>query len=320
MGMDSFAGKLAVVTGGGPGMGRELVRQRAARGCSLATCDLNPDAVAETAALAQADAAAGLRVTSHACDVADEAQVLRFRDEVLRAHDHLDLVFSNEGIGGAESFIASPRQDWERTFAIDWYGVYYCARAFLPLLIASREGVLVNTSSVNGLWASLGPGVPQTAYSTAKFAVRGFTEALIEVLRTHAPHVHAAVVLPGHVGTDIIINSLRIRGLPEPGPMTHAQLEELIPARLRPEGASSEDPRKLLIDASNGFRAHAPVTAARAAGIILDGVQAGTWRILIGADAQLIDTFVRTNPDGAYDYDQLAKMAADTPGAQPPEQ
>jgi hypothetical protein len=102
--------------------------------------------------------------------------------------------------------------------------------------------------------------------------------------------------------------------------MTHAQLEELIPARLRPEGASSEDPRKLLIDASNGFRAHAPVTAARAAGIILDGVQAGTWRILIGADAQLIDTFVRTNPDGAYDYDQLAKMAADTPGAQPPEQ
>jgi NAD(P)-dependent dehydrogenase (short-subunit alcohol dehydrogenase family) len=239
--------------------------------------------------------------------------VLRFRDELLQAHNasHLDLVFSNAGIGGGESFIASPRQDWERTFATDWYGVYYCARAFLPLLIASPEGVLVNTSSVNGLWASLGPGRPQSAYGTAKFAIRGFTEALIEDLRTHAPHVRAAVVLPGHVGTDIIRNSLRGRGLPAIEQMTHAQLEDLIPARLRPEGATPEDLRKLLIDASDGFRDKAPVTAAQAAGIILDGVQAGRWRILIGDDAQFIDTFVRTNPDGAYDYQQMAKMAAD---------
>jgi NAD(P)-dependent dehydrogenase (short-subunit alcohol dehydrogenase family) len=310
--MDWFADKLAVVTGGGSGMGRELVRQLAARGCSVATCDLHPDTAAATAALAQDGATAGVRVTSHACDVADEAQVLRFRDELLQAHaaSHLDLVFSNAGIGGGESFIASPRQDWERVFATDWMGVYYCARAFLPLLIASPEGVLVNTSSVNGLWASLGPGVPQTAYSTAKFAVRGFTEALIEDLRTHAPHVRAAVVMPGHVGTDIIRNSLRGRGLPHPEQMTHTQLEDLIPASLRPDGATPEDLRTLLINASNGFRDNAPVTAAQAAGIILDGVQAGSWRILIGDDARLIDTFVRTSPDAAYDYDQLAKMAA----------
>jgi NAD(P)-dependent dehydrogenase (short-subunit alcohol dehydrogenase family) len=308
MSMDWFADKLAVVTGGGSGMGRELVRQLAARGCSVATCDLHPD----TAALAQAEAGAGVLVTSHTCDVSDEAQVLRFRDELLQAHaaDHLDLVFSNAGIGGGESFVASSRQDWERTFATDWYGVYYCARAFLPLLMASPEGVLVNTSSVNGLWASLGPGRPQTAYSTAKFAVRGFTEALIEDLRTHAPHVRAAVVLPGHVGTDIVRNSLRARGLPDPERMTHAQLEELIPAHVRPEGATPEDLRKLLIDASDGFRDKAPVSAAQAAGIILDGVQAGTWRILIGDDARLIDTFVRTNPEAAYDYDELGKMAA----------
>jgi NAD(P)-dependent dehydrogenase (short-subunit alcohol dehydrogenase family) len=306
--MDWFADKLAVVTGGGSGMGRELVRQLAARGCSVATCDLHPD----TAALAQAEAGAGVLVTSHTCDVSDEAQVLRFRDELLQAHaaDHLDLVFSNAGIGGGESFVASPRQDWERTFATDWYGVYYCARAFLPLLIASTEGVLVNTSSVNGLWASLGPGRPQTAYGTAKFAVRGFTEALIEDLRTHAPHVRAAVVLPGHVGTDIVRNSLRARGLPDPEQMTHAQLEELIPAHMRPEGTTPEGLRKLLIDASDGFRDKAPVSAAQAAGIILDGVQAGTWRILVGDDARLIDTFVRTKPDAAYDYDELAKMAA----------
>ena len=157
--MDSFMGKLAVVTGGGSGMGRELVRQLAAQGCSVATCDLNADTVAETAAMAQTDAPPGVRVTGFACDVSDEAQVLRFRDELLEAHarDHVNLVFSNAGIGGGESFVRSPREMWERTFAVDWWGVYYCARAFLPLLIASGNGVLVNTSSVNGFWATLGP-------------------------------------------------------------------------------------------------------------------------------------------------------------------
>src|SRR5580693_5851037 len=229
MDMDSFTGKLAVVTGGGSGMGRELTRQLAAQGCSVASCDLNPDTMAETVALAQAEAPSGVRVTGHTCDVADEAQVLRFRDEVLAEHasDHVDLVFSNAGAGGGGSFAAGGREEWERIFAIDWWGVYYCARAFLPLLIASGEGVLVNTSSVNGLWASLGPGVPQTAYSAAKFAVRGFSEALIEDLRVHAPHVHVAVVLPGHVGTNIVANSFRARGLPDPAQMSDAQVEEL---------------------------------------------------------------------------------------------
>ena len=104
---------------------------------------------------------------------------------------------------------------------------------FLPLLIASGDGVLVNTSSVNGLWVSLGPGMPNTAYSAAKFAVRGFSEALIEDLRSHAPGVRVAVVMPGHVGTDIIANSLRARGLPEPEQMSDVQLEALVPADAR---------------------------------------------------------------------------------------
>src|SRR5271156_2134161 len=175
MAVDSFTGKLAVVTGGGSGMGRELVRQLAAEGCSVATCDLNPDSVAVTAATARAAAPPGITVTGHVCDVSDETQVLRFRDELLEQHasDHLDLVFSNAGMGGGESFVISPREVWERTFAVDWWGVYYCARAFLPLLIASGDGILVNTSSVNGFWAALGPGIPNSAYSAAKFAIRG---------------------------------------------------------------------------------------------------------------------------------------------------
>jgi len=209
--VDSFGGKFAAVTGGGSGMGRELVRQLAAAGCSVATCDWHADAVAETAALAQADVSPGVRVTSHVCDVSDEAQVLRFRDELLAEHgsDHIDLMISNAGIGGGGSFVNDSRHDWERTFAVDWYGVYYCARAFLPLLIASGDGVLVNTSSVNGIWASLGPGRPNTAYSAAKFAVRGFSEALIEDLRSNAPQVRVAVVIPGHVGTDIVAHDRR---------------------------------------------------------------------------------------------------------------
>ncbi len=314
--MDSFTGKLAVVTGGGSGMGRELARQLAAQGCSVAACDWHPDAVTETAAMARAGAPPGVRVTSHACDVSDEAQVLRFRDELLEAHasDHVDLVFSNAGIGGGSSFISDSRQEWERTFAIDWWGVYYCARAFLPLLIASGDGVLVNTSSVNGLWASLGPGRPNSAYATAKFAVRGFSEALIEDLRSNAPGVRVAVVMPGHVGTNIVANSMRARGLPEPEHMSDGQLEQLIPrgaqaeligAGLLAEGASADDLRQMLVRMSTDFRDKAPLSAAQAATIILDGVRSGAWRILVGEDAGRIDAALRAKPEAAYDYAEL---------------
>jgi NAD(P)-dependent dehydrogenase (short-subunit alcohol dehydrogenase family) len=217
--------------------------------------------------------------------VADEAQVLRFRDEVLAAHpaDHVDLVFSNAGIGGGGSFIADPREQWERVFAVDFWGVYYCARAFLPLLIKSAAGVLVNTSSVNGFWASLGQNVPHTAYSTAKFAVKGLSEALIEDLRVHAPHVRVAVVMPGHVATNIVANSLLAFGV--------AEAEA--------------------VEANQGFHDSAPLSAAGAATVILDGVRSGAWRILVGADARSLDEFVRARPDDAYDYAKLAAASAE---------
>jgi NAD(P)-dependent dehydrogenase (short-subunit alcohol dehydrogenase family) len=314
--VDSFAGKLAAVTGGGSGMGRELVRQLAAQGCSVAACDLFADTVAETADSAKATAPPGVLVTAHACDVADEAQVLRFRDELLEQHasDHVDLVFSNAGIGGAASFVNDSREEWERVFAIDWWGTYYCARAFLPLLIASGDGVLVNTSSVNGFWAALGPGMPNQAYSTAKFAVRGFSEALIEDLRSNAPQVRVAVVLPGHVGTNILPNSSRALGKPDPEHMSDAQVEEMIPAEaqaklieagLLAKGASADDVRRMIARFWTDFRDKAPLSAADAATIILDGVLAGAWRILVGKDAKMIDEKVREKPEAAYDYEEL---------------
>jgi NAD(P)-dependent dehydrogenase (short-subunit alcohol dehydrogenase family) len=330
--VDSFEGKLAVVTGGGSGMGRELVRQLAAQGCSVAACDINVDSVTGSAAVARAEAPDGVLVTSHACDVSDEAQVLRFRDELLAAHssDHVDLVFSNAGIGGGGSFVKDSRDDWERTFATDWWGVYYCARAFLPLLIASGAGVLVNTSSVNGFWATLGPGMPNTAYCAAKFAVKGFSEALIEDLRSNAPQVRVAVVMPGHVGTDIVRNSLRARGLPDPEDMSDAQVAELIPrdaqaalvaAGLLPDGTSADDLRQMLVRMNADFRDKAPLSAAAAATVILDGVRSGTWRILVGDDARRLDAAVRGNPEGAYDYAELGRMmAAAKPAAAPERQ
>jgi NAD(P)-dependent dehydrogenase (short-subunit alcohol dehydrogenase family) len=280
--------------------------------------------MAETVTLARAAAPPGVRVSGHTCDVSDEPQVLRFRDELLGEHatGHVDLVFSNAGAGGGESFAAGDREVWERVFAIDWQGVYYCARAFLPLLIASGDGVLVNTSSVNGIWASLGPGMPQTAYSTAKFAVRGFTEALIEDLRSNAPQVRAVLVLPGHVGTDIVRNSLIAQGLPAPEQLSDEQAEgffspgvrdALARAGVLPERPAGADLRRFLVQASADFRDKAPVSAAQAAATILDGVRAGTWRILIGQDAQMIDAAVRAKPEAAYDYAELfAGLLPDT--------
>jgi NAD(P)-dependent dehydrogenase (short-subunit alcohol dehydrogenase family) len=319
--VDSFSGKLAVVTGGGAGMGRELVRQLAALECSVATCDWDADAVASTAATAQADAPAGVLVTGHVCDVSDEAQVLRFRDELLGQHaaDHVDLVFSNAGIGGGASFVRDSREAWERTFAVDWWGVYYVARAFLPLLIASGDGVIVNTSSMAGFWAASGPGMPNTAYATAKFAVKGFTEALVEDLRCNAPQVRVAVVLPGHVGTDILANSRRAQGLPEPEAMSQEMLEglirpgaraRLVKAGLLPPDASVDDMRRALARMETDFRDKAPLGPAEAATIILDGVRSGAWRILVGRDARLIDAGVRADPEAAYDYATLFTAVA----------
>src|SRR3954454_11428792 len=231
-------------------MGRELVLQLTAEGCSVATCDVNEDNVSETAARAEKEAPAGTRITTHLCDVSDQSQVNRFRDEVIEQHatGHVNLVFNNAGIGGGGSFVSGKREEWERTFGVCWGGVYNCSRAFVPLLVASDDAYLVNTSSVNGFWASIGPGTPHTAYSTAKFAVKGFTEALIEDFRVNAPHVKVAVVMPGHIGTDIVSNTWRVHGGgATPESMTTDQLAETRAAMVRQgvplEGVTDEQLR-----------------------------------------------------------------------------
>jgi NAD(P)-dependent dehydrogenase (short-subunit alcohol dehydrogenase family) len=305
--MKEFRGRIAVITGGGTGMGRELARQLASEGCGVAICDVSAEHMAETKALCEKAAPKGTRVTAHLCDVSDEKQVLAFRDAVLREHatDHVHLVFNNAGIAGGGSLFTDPREQWERTFGVCWYGVYYGTRAFLPLLAAAPEGHLVNTSSVNGFWATLGPGIPHTAYSAAKFAVKGFTEALIEDLRVNAPHVGVSLVIPGHVGTSIVLNTPGVLGRPSPKEMTAEDLRvvrERLARRGLPVGALSDDMlRAGMQQMAEDFRDKAPLTAAAAATIILDGVREGRWRILVGEDAHELDRMVRAAPERAYE-------------------
>lgn len=303
--MESFRGKLAVVTGGGTGMGRELVLQLAAEGCSVATCDVHVDNLEETARRAEKEATAGTRISTHQCDVSVPADVLRFRDEVLADHatDHVHLVFNNAGIGGGGSFVTGDQAEWERTFGICWGGVYNGCRAFVPLLVASEEGHLVNTSSVNGFWAMLSPGIPHTAYSSAKFAVRGLSEALLEDFRLNAPHVKVSVVMPGHIGTDIVNNSRLVHGgSSEVADREMADVRTGMAQRGIPVETMDDDAVRSMVQMfGDMFRDNAPMTAAEAATVILDGVREDRWRILVGDDAHRLDAAVRANPEGAYD-------------------
>ncbi|HSS10591.1 MAG TPA: SDR family NAD(P)-dependent oxidoreductase, partial [Acidimicrobiales bacterium] len=183
-------------------------------------------------------------------------------------------------------------------------GVYYGTRTFLPMLMAADEGHVVNTSSINGLWATIGPATPHTAYSAAKFAVRGFTEALITDFRVNAPHLHASVVMPGHIGTSIVINSAKVHGR-DPDSMDSDQLaqlrKQLAVRGLAFDGVSDDALREGARRMGEAFRDAAPTTAAEAATIILDGVRHNRWRILVGEDAQDVDAEVRADPEHAYD-------------------
>jgi NAD(P)-dependent dehydrogenase (short-subunit alcohol dehydrogenase family) len=298
-------------------MGREIARQLAVEGCHLAICDVSEESVAQTRALCLRDAPSGVRVSTTLADVSEEAQVLAFQQAVEEAHqtDHIHLLFNNAGIGGGGSFVLDDREEWEKTFSVCWSGVYFCTRAFLPMLLASPEGHVINTSSVNGFWASLGPLTAHTAYSSAKFAVKGFTEALINDFRLNAPHLKASLVMPGHIGTSIVINSGRILGR-DPKEMPDEEVEsareQMARLGFEVQASTTDEIRQALQQRAEEFRDNAPVTAAEAASIILDGVREERWRILVGADADLIDRMVRETPEEAYEPSFMERLVAGT--------
>jgi hypothetical protein len=171
-------------------------------------------------------------------------------------------------------------------------------------MMKADEAHIINTSSVNGFWASVGVGASHTAYSAAKFAVKGFTEALMTDLRLNAPHIKCSVVMPGHVGTSIVSNSRKIQSGSESEALSP---NEILATRQRLSGMgvdtasmSDDDIQKKALDRARVFHDEAPTTAAAAARIILDGVKADRWRILVGDDAHELDKRVRRTPEDAY--------------------
>ena len=298
--MEDFKNKIAVVTGGGTGMGRELVLQLAHDGCHVSMCDVIEENMQETFDIATKQYP-NVTITKHICDVSSEEDVVRFKDEVLEQQDtnHVNLLFNNAGIGGGGSFIHSSREEWEKCFAVCWYGVYYCSRAFMPSIIASEEAHIINTSSINGFWASLG-GTPHTSYSAAKFAVKGFSEALIDDFRVNAPHVGVSVVMPGHIGTSIAINTGKILEIERSDEEIEMAKQNMIKMGLPVHNLSLDQVREAMKENAEAFEKNAPTSSAEASKIILDAVKAKKWRILVGDDAKAIDQYVRNDPEEAY--------------------
>ncbi len=275
--MKTFNGKVAAITGAASGMGRSLAILLARRGCEVALSDIDEKGLAETVAMIR-----DVRVTSRKLDVADRAAVYAWADEVVRAHGKVNLIFNNAGISIAATAAGADDEDIERVMNVDYWGVVYGSRAFLPHLVASGDGHVINTSSVFGLIAF--PG--QSAYNSAKFAVRGFTEALRIELEITRQNVSATCVHPGGIKTNIARAS-----------KVHHSLEEL-----------GIDISKAAKSFEKGFR----VTADDAAEVILKGVQKNKRRVLIGTDARVIDTLQRLLPSSYHGI--LAKAALRTLG------
>ncbi|MBX3207233.1 MAG: SDR family NAD(P)-dependent oxidoreductase [Labilithrix sp.] len=294
--MKSFTGKVAAITGSASGMGRSLAVALARRGCDVALSDVEERGLTETARLARAAATPGVLVTSKRVDVSDEGAVRAWANEVAAQHGRCNLVFNNAGIAYSATVEGADMTDFERVIDIDFWGVVYGTRAFLPYLRASGDGHVVNTSSLFGLIAF--PG--QCSYNAAKFAVRGFTEALrIELEITGAP-VSATCVHPGGIKTNIV-KAAKIH------PSMHALgFDDLEESKARFERA---------------FR----VTADEAAEAILRGVQKDARRVLIGTDARALDLLQRFLPNRYHGLlaraarRVLAGQAKSAPSASKPE-
>jgi short-subunit dehydrogenase len=265
--MKSFDGKVAAITGAGSGMGRTLALSLAKRGCGLAISDVDEKGLAETAALA---AKHPVKVTSKRVDVSKREAMYAWADEVVRDHGKCNLVFNNAGVAHSSTIEGLDYADFEWIMGINFWGVVYGTKAFLPHLKAADEGHIINTSSLFGLLA-----IPsQATYNATKFAVRGFTEALREELELTRSTVSATCVHPGGIKTNIARS---------------ARVDE----SLKTLGVT--DLEKSRRSFEKAFR----VTAEDAAETILRGVERNSRRVLIGADAMLLDLLQRIAP-GSY--------------------
>mgnify|MGYP002652509228 CR=1 FL=1 len=257
--MSEFRGKVAVITGAGSGIGRALAVELARRGARLALSDIDAAGLAETVRQAEA---LGAEVKSDALNVAEREAVLAYADAVKEHFGVVHQVYNNAGIAMVGDVEESQFKDIERIMDVDFWGVVNGTKAFLPHLIESGDGHVINISSLFGLIA-----LPsQSAYNAAKFAVRGFTEALRQEMITNKRPVKVTCVHPGGIKTNVANNATVV------GDHDQQAFTDLFNKRL----------------ANN--------TPEMAAKTILKGVSKGSGRVLIGLDAQALDLFQRLVP------------------------
>lgn len=270
--MKSFANKVAAITGAGSGIGRALALNLAQQGCHLALSDVNETGLAETVKQA---ASLGVKVTSQKLDVADKDGVHAWADTVVAEHGKVNLIFNNAGVALGSTVEGMSYDELAWVMNINFWGVVYGTKAFLPYLKASGDGHIVNVSSVFGICSQ----PTQSAYNASKFAVRGFTEALRQELDLENAPVSVTCVHPGGIKTNIakaakMNDSVRSVGL---DPAT---------------GSKNFD--KLLRTS--------PDDAAK---VILSAVHKDSRRVLIGGDAYVIDVMQRLLPTS---YQKLVTM------------
>jgi len=254
--MSSFEGKVAVITGAGSGIGRALALNLAAKGARLALSDVDMDGLAETVGQAQK---LGAHVRSDRLDVAEREAVLAYADEVVAHFGTVNQVYNNAGIAYDGNVERSAFKDIERVMDVDFWGVVNGTKAFLPHVIASGDGHIVNISSLFGLVAV--PG--QSAYNAAKFAVRGFTEALRQEMLVAKHPVKVTCVHPGGIKTAVARNATV---------------------------AAGEDAQTLAEFYDKYLLIHSPEMAAKT---IVNGVAKGHARVIIGWEAKAIDLVAR---------------------------
>jgi NAD(P)-dependent dehydrogenase (short-subunit alcohol dehydrogenase family) len=264
--MRDFKSRVAAITGAGSGIGRALANALVRQGAHVALSDVDDTGLAETVAQCEGF---GVKITAAHVDVADRDAVYAWADGVVADHDRVNLIINNAGVALGATVESMSYEDFEWLMNINFWGVVYGTKAFLPYLKESGEGHVVNLSSVFGLIS-----VPsQSAYNAAKFAVRGFTDTLRMELEIEDTNVSVTTVHPGGIKTNIARN-----------------------ARLDPSiGDIAGNPER----AAQNFERAFITSPEKAAEQILTAVRRGRRRALIGPDAKAIDLVSRL-PAGIY--------------------
>ena len=261
--MQGFSGKVCIITGAGSGIGQALAVELARSGAKLAISDIDTVGLAETEARVKA---IGAPVIADRLNVAERESFEHYADTVVAHYGTVNQIYNNAGIAYTGDLEVTGFKDIERVMDVDFWGVVNGTKIFLPHLIASGDGHVVNVSSVFGLFSV--PG--QSAYNAAKFAVRGFTEALRQEMRLAGHPVQVTTVHPGGIKTGIMRNST---------------------------AADNVDTAALTKMFDKWLTLTSPEAAAR---IILSAVRSGDARVLVGPDAKLFDLVVRLTGSGAY--------------------